>query len=81
MDDKGKKTPEGSKKEAKKENTTENKETHHYDATKDYLAPYEDTQYATLTAQQDIENIYRDNKLAKVMEKVFDDEEAKELRR
>jgi len=29
----------------------------------------------------DIANIYKDNKLAKYMEKVFDDEEGKELRR
>ncbi|HMS90889.1 MAG TPA: hypothetical protein PKC87_01610, partial [Candidatus Absconditabacterales bacterium] len=52
-----------------------------YDGQQDYLSPYPDFSYTTLTQQQEIENIYRDNNLAKVMEKIFDNEEGEELRR
>lgn len=66
------------KKEGKK---WENKEAKKYIHANNYYEPYADTSYTTLTKEQHIENIYRDNKLAKVMESVFDDEEGKELRR
>lgn len=73
------KNAQGDKIESTKE--SENKNIQGHEFKDDYLEPYPSTSYTTLTREQDIENIYRDNKLAKVMESVFDDEESKELRR
>lgn len=46
-----------------------------------YVDPYKDRDYTEVTKDKNIANIYKDNKVAKYMEKIFDDEERGELRR
>lgn len=66
-----------------KEKDKNNKEKTSYDMKKDYVDPYKKTWvwYANIGENMNIENIYKDDKLKKVMERVFDDEEEKELRK
>lgn len=63
------------------ETKTEDKKENTYNGQEDYLSPYPDLPYATLTKEHQIENIYKDNKLAKVMKNIFNNEEGEELRR
>lgn len=57
------------------------KEVKRYKSKNDYLEAYQQRWYANAWKKMDIANIYRDNKLSTYMEKIFDNEEGKELRR
>ena len=61
--------------------TVNNKETIKYESANNYVDPYKKTgvPYAAIGKDMDIANIYKDNKLPKYMEEMFDDEEKKEL--
>jgi len=52
-----------------------------YDSSKDYRDPFQGFWYTTVDKQRKTENIYRDNKLVRVMERIFDNEEEKEIRK
>ncbi|MCX6823629.1 MAG: hypothetical protein NT085_00680 [candidate division SR1 bacterium] len=62
------------------EGTGENKEK--YDGTQDYVSKYPSWKDIPVGKEYDIENIYKDKKIEKVMERIFDDEkDQKEIRK
>ena len=61
-------------------NKETNKETKKYESSKDYLDPYKHTpSYANVDNDRKIENIYRDTKVKKVLERIFENEEGEEI--
>ncbi len=52
-----------------------------YNPTLDHLESYPSWDFAAVNKNQKIENIYTDNRLRKTMERIFDDEEGKEIRK
>lgn len=63
------------------EGEEENKEEKEKGIDEYYTAPYKTWEYADVSKETDIANIYNDKKLPKYMEDVFDAEEKEELRR
>ena len=71
-------------KKEKKNKNKEQEEKKEYDMLQHYVDPHDENQqwgYVSIDKKRDIANIYRDNKLAKYMENIFDDEDLGELRR
>ncbi len=56
--------------------------TDNYQKQDDYIDPYKQTGYTDVNKDRQIENIYRDNKVSKVLERIFDNEQwGEEIRR